>query len=146
MYLFRSVDDARKVYCYLTPLRLLLRAENNPEIRKLDPNLEARKNTLLFCFNFMNVVRPMSKVVAYSPEEIQEACGLLDTNCYDLSWGKLKARSNHFIFLRNIEQSSNCVLSELFTQPSPGSTILVPPTAGSSLTQPGGCTWWPQEN
>ena len=66
MYKFNPVTtykQAKTIYMYLTPLRLLLKSENNPELMKLSSKLEDRENTLIYFLNAAHVVKPMYKLL-----------------------------------------------------------------------------------
>ena len=87
---------AQKIYMYLGPLRLLLKAETMPEIMELDSKIEERRDTLIYFFNMSKVVKPLHQLLGlgqrFSEEQIQIACGLLDTNCYEIKWDRGIAR------------------------------------------------------
>lgn len=68
----------------LTPLRLLLSCD---QLTDLEDKLEDRKDTVLFCFTHVNVVkyiRQVLKLERFTQEQIHRAAGMLDTNCYEL--------------------------------------------------------------
>ncbi len=87
---------AKTVYMYLTPLRYLLKAELQPELWDLDSKLEERVDTLIFYLTLSHVVKPLHKSLnllqRFSSEQIQKACGILDTNCYEIKWDRGIAR------------------------------------------------------
>ena len=58
-----TYKQAKTIYMYLTPLRLLLKSENNPELMKLSSKLEDRENTLIYFLNAAHVVKPMYKLL-----------------------------------------------------------------------------------
>jgi len=91
-----TYKQAKTIYMYLTPLRLLLKSENNPELMKLSSKLEDRENTLIYFLNAAHVVKPMYKLLGletrFSELQIQTACGILDTNCYEIKWDRGLAR------------------------------------------------------
>ena len=58
-----TYKQAKTIYMYLTPLRLLLKSENNPELMKLSSKLEDRENTLIYFLNAAHVVKPMCKLL-----------------------------------------------------------------------------------
>ena len=60
--------------------------------------MSTRQDTLMFCFNAVNVVSAIHKLspefkTRFPAELIQRICGTLDTNSYDLSWSRVKARA-----------------------------------------------------
>ena len=64
----------------------------------LEAHLDSRHNTLLYCFNAVNVVAAIHKLnpefkTRFPSDRVQRICGTLDTNCYDLSWDRVKARA-----------------------------------------------------
>lgn len=58
-----SYKMAKAIYMYLTPLRLLLKAESQPELLDLDDNLDERKETLIYFLALSHVVKPLHKVL-----------------------------------------------------------------------------------
>lgn len=90
------IQDAKIIYTFLTPLRLLLLSDKDPSMLQMDSKQEDRAHTMLFCFNAMQVVKPLHKLLGlksrYSAEQIQTACGILDTNCYEVSLNSGLAR------------------------------------------------------
>ena len=64
-----NIEEARKLYCYLTPLRFLLKAKNDKttDIWDLEDNLEQRKGTLMFCFNQANAAKPIKALLGSDP-------------------------------------------------------------------------------
>jgi len=92
-----NIKAVKQLYAILAPLRLLVRSKKNPGLLDLEDMAEARKNTLLYHFNAMNVVKKIQNILKLQPtngygetfftaEEIHKACGILDTNAYELSW------------------------------------------------------------
>ena len=88
-----DLTKARKLYHFLSPLRYLLKAEQNPILLDMLDNFEARKDTILYCFNEANVVKFLHGELGlkerFPAELIQRVCGALDTNCYDQSHGHI---------------------------------------------------------
>ena len=62
-----SLDEARKLYCFLTPLRFLLNAKTLKTLWNLEDNLEERKGTLMFCFNQVNSAKPIKGLLGSDP-------------------------------------------------------------------------------
>ena len=90
----KSIENARKLFCLLTPLRLLLKKVDDQNF-EFCSNLEARKNTLLHIFNEASVARPLYQLLEplISKEDVHEICGILDSNCYDINIGSRQARA-----------------------------------------------------
>ncbi len=66
---------AKEVYSYLSPLRFLLKAEQSPDLFKLDDKLEERSNTIIHFFALAHVVKPLIKTLdlkdRFTVEQIQ---------------------------------------------------------------------------
>ncbi|XP_059085622.1 SET domain-containing protein SmydA-8-like isoform X2 [Tigriopus californicus] len=143
---------ARALYNIVTPLRFLLRAERNPEILFLHDNAESRQDTLIYCFNQVTVARTLREQLQlkerFSEAFIHKACGILDTNCYELGWNQLQARGlfldiahiNHdcvpncFKFFD--ENNNMCVMSAQDLQPGDELTLsYTPPLMSTPLRQ-----------
>lgn len=58
-----SYKLAKGIYMYLAPLRLLLKAELQPELLDLDSNLDERADTLIYFLNLSHVVKPIHKLL-----------------------------------------------------------------------------------
>ena len=54
---------AKTIYMYLTPLRLLLKAEHKTDLLSLTSKLEERQDTLIYFLNAAHVVKPMHKIL-----------------------------------------------------------------------------------
>ena len=97
---------------FLTPLRLLLKSETCPEVLQLDGKIEERADTSIY-FLPVFVTKRIHKILGlterFSAEQIQVgqpnifsisvfniffqmACGILDTNCFEIKWDQGIAR------------------------------------------------------
>jgi hypothetical protein len=104
---------AKAIYSYLTALRFLLKAETCPELLHLNAKLEERADTIIYFFNIQHVVKPIHKVLnleqRFSPDQIQAACGILDTNCFELKWDRGIARGLYLqVSMINHDCAPNC--------------------------------------
>jgi hypothetical protein len=108
-----TYKSAKSIYSYLTALRLLLKAETCPELLSLNDKLEERADTIISFFNIAHVVKPIHKVLnleqRFSLDQIQTACGILDTNCYEVKWDRGVARGLYLqIAIINHDCAPNC--------------------------------------
>lgn len=143
---------ARALYTIVTPLRFLLKAERNPEILFLHDNAESRQDTLIYCFNQVTVAKVIQEQLKlkerFSKDIIHKACGILDTNSYELGWNQLRARGlfldiahiNHdcipncFKFFD--ENNNMCVMSAQDLEPGDELTLsYTPPLMSTPLRQ-----------
>ena len=98
---------------FLTPLRLLLKSETCPELLQLDGKTEERADTLIYFLTMSHVIKPIHKILGlaerFNAEQIQMACGILDTNCYEIKWDRGIARGlfSH-VALINHDCAPNC--------------------------------------
>lgn len=123
---------AKALYMYLTPLRLLLKSETQSELMDLDANLKEREDTLIHFLALSHVVKPIHKVLGlekrFSVDQIQvrnfhsvkkffsilhhqfqKACGILDTNCFEIKWDRGVARGLYSkVSFMNHNCSPNC--------------------------------------
>ncbi|KAK9893097.1 hypothetical protein WA026_023770 [Henosepilachna vigintioctopunctata] len=115
---FQSVEDCSATclqYECITPLRLLLAKENNPqrweeEVAQMESHNGKRKELPIWAFNQVNVVeylRGPCKLNKFSEELIHTACGILDINAFEA-----RAPSGYLIrclFPKLAILSHNCV-------------------------------------
>ena len=81
------LKEPRGLVGLLNPLRLLLKAEQDPGLLGLESMEAARKNTLLYHLNEGRVVKSLLGLGdRFSADMAHKACGILDTNCYDVKW------------------------------------------------------------
>jgi len=90
-----TYKHAKAIYMFLTPLRLLLKSETCPEVLQLDGKIEERADTSIY-FLPVFVTKRIHKILGlterFSAEQIQMACGILDTNCFEIKWDQGIAR------------------------------------------------------
>ena len=91
MLILNSERDVQQVYYFVTVLRCLwLRAKNPAQwsaVKKLVSNVQYRKGTKVYNFNQTYVVDILDHfgVVEFSEEEIQDICGIFDSNAFESS-------------------------------------------------------------
>ena len=91
MLILNSERDVQQVYYFVTILRCLWLRSKNPSqwsaVKKLVSNVQYRRGTKVYNFNQTYVVDILDHfgVVQFSEDEIQDVCGIFDSNAFESS-------------------------------------------------------------